>query len=72
MCPSPWLQHPAQTGDAMKVLKLEVVGTSLVVQWLRLLAPKAGGLGLIPGQGTTSHILQQRPGTAKEINHLPD
>ena len=25
-------------------------GTSLVVQWLRLHIPKAGGLGLIPGQ----------------------
>ena len=23
-----------------------------MVQWLRLLAPKAGGLGLFPGQGT--------------------
>ena len=27
-------------------------GTSLVVQWLRLLAPIAGGLGSIPGLGT--------------------
>ena len=26
--------------------------TSLVVQWLRLCTPNAGGLGLIPGQGT--------------------
>ena len=52
--------------------KIYLVGTSLVAQWLRLLAPKAGGLGLIPSQGTTSHILQQRPGAAKEINHLPD
>ena len=26
--------------------------TSLVVQWLRLCASTAGGLGLIPGQGT--------------------
>ena len=32
--------------------------TSLVVQWLRLHAPKAGGLGLIPSQGTIAHILQ--------------
>ena len=32
-------------------------GTSLVAQWLRLGAPKAGGLGLIPGQGTRSHML---------------
>ena len=28
------------------------LGTSLVVQWLRLHAPNAGGLGSIPGQGT--------------------
>ena len=27
-------------------------GTSLVVPWLRLPAPKAGGLGSIPGRGT--------------------
>ena len=33
-------------------------GTSLVVQWLRLHAANAGGLGLIPGQGTRSHMLQ--------------
>ena len=31
---------------------------SLVVQWLRLCAPKAGGLGSIPGQGTRSHMRQ--------------
>ena len=34
------------------------VGTSLVVQWLRLCTPTAEGLGSIPGQGTRSHILQ--------------
>ena len=32
--------------------------TSLVVQWLRLRAADAGGLALIPGQGTGSHMLQ--------------
>ncbi|TEA39679.1 hypothetical protein DBR06_SOUSAS3410146, partial [Sousa chinensis] len=32
--------------------------TSLVVQWLRLRAPNAGGLGSIPGQGTRSHVPQ--------------
>ena len=44
----------------------------LVVLWLRLHAPNAGGLGLIPGQGTRSHMPQLRvhmpqlrPGTAK-------
>ena len=47
-------------------------GTSLVIQWLRLCAPNAGGLESIPGLGTASHMLQPRvgmlklrPGTAK-------
>ncbi|TEA38804.1 hypothetical protein DBR06_SOUSAS610174, partial [Sousa chinensis] len=31
---------------------------SLVVQWLRLHAPSAGGPASIPGQGTRSHMLQ--------------
>ena len=29
-----------------------------MVQWLRLHTPNAGGLGLIPAQGTRSHMLQ--------------
>ena len=41
------------------------IGTSLLVLWLRLSAPNAGGPGLIPGQGTRSHMLQLRPGAAK-------
>ena len=36
--------------------ELFTFGTSLVVQWLRLCAPNAGARGLIPGQGTRSHI----------------
>ena len=32
--------------------------TSLVVQWLRLHTPNAGGLGLIPSPGTRSHMPQ--------------
>ena len=35
-----------------------ILGTSLVIQWRRLHAPKAGDVGCIPGQGTRSHILQ--------------
>ena len=31
-------------------------GPSLVVQWLRLHAPNAGGPGSSPGQGTRYHI----------------
>ena len=33
-------------------------GTSLGIQWLRLYAPNARGLGLITGQGTRSHMPQ--------------
>ena len=36
-------------------------GTSLVVQWLRLCAPNAGGLGSIPGWGTRSHMQLKIP-----------
>ena len=43
-------------------------GTSLVVQQLRLHAPIAGDMGLIPGQETRSHMLNQRPRAAKSIN----
>ena len=32
------------------------IGISQVVQWVRLHAPNAGGLGLTPGQGTRSQI----------------
>ena len=34
------------------------LGTSRVVQQLRLHAPRAGGWGLIPGQEIRSHMLQ--------------
>ena len=37
-------------------LKDSTVGTSLVVQWVRLCAPNAGDRGSIPGQGTRSHM----------------
>ena len=40
-------------------------GTSLVVQWLRLCDPNAGGMGLIQGQETGSCMPQPRPSTAK-------
>ena len=35
-------------------------GTSLVVQWLTLHTPSAGGPGSIPGQGTIYQMLQLR------------
>ena len=40
-------------------LKLPLLGTFLVVQWLRLHASTAGGMGSIPGWGTKMlHALQ--------------
>ena len=33
--------------------------TSLVVQWLRLLTPNAGGMGVTPGQGARSLMLHR-------------
>ena len=50
--------------DFLQIRKKKVE-TSLVVQWLRLLAPIAGDPGSIPSQGTRSHKLQLRPNTAK-------
>ena len=44
----------------VKCLLEERCGNSLVVQWLRLCAPSAGGLGSILGQGTRSCMLQLR------------
>ena len=40
-------------------------GTSQMAQCLRLCTSNAGGLGLIPGQGTRSHIPQLQSDTAK-------
>ena len=34
--------------------------TFLVVQWLRLHTPNAGGPGVIHGEGTRSHMLQPK------------
>ena len=45
--PEVWTGHP---------LCQKTRGTSLVAQCIRLCAPNAGGLGLIPGQGTRSHM----------------
>ena len=36
------------------------LGTPLLAQGLRLCAPNAGGLGLISGQGTRSHMPKLR------------
>ena len=41
------------------------MGTSLVIQWLRFCPRNAGSLGLIPDQGTRSHMLQLSSDVAK-------
>ena len=46
---------PDATGVSFKVVFL---GTSRLVQWLRLCAPNAGDMGMISAQGTGSHMLQ--------------
>ena len=43
-------------GSEQTLIKKGKEGTSLVAQWIRLCAPSAAGLGLIPGQGTRSHM----------------
>ena len=53
--------QPAQSSPLAKEriqsdIKMIHQGTSLVVQWLGLHAPNAGGPGSIPGQGTRSHM----------------
>ena len=47
---------------------LRAAKVSLMVQWLRLRAPNAGGPGSTPGQGTRSHMLQLGPGAVKWRN----
>ncbi|TEA24280.1 hypothetical protein DBR06_SOUSAS26710006, partial [Sousa chinensis] len=46
-------------------------GTSLVVWWVRLHAPKTGGLGSTPGQGTRSHMhaATKRSRTSTKSSH---
>ena len=56
--------RPYLYSDSIHV-KISPLGTSLVIQWLRLQDPNAGGLGSVPGQGTRSHMLQLRPNAAK-------
>lgn len=38
-----------------------------MAHWVKHQAPNAGDLGSSPGQGTRFQILQQRPGTVKQI-----
>ena len=54
-CPSPKTQNKTRIGPKVEVISNNSPpGTSLMVQWLKLCAPNAGG----PGQGTRSHTQQ--------------
>ena len=46
------------------------LGTSLVVQWLRLCSPNAGSLGSILGQGAGSHMPQLRTRMLEFRSHV--
>ena len=61
--------HPPTPSQMELLLKAVQEGTSPVVQWLRLHAPKAGGLSSIPDQGTRFHMLQPKiPYAVTEID----
>ena len=49
---SKYITRTRRLGKKEKYQKSLAIGTSLMVQWLRLQAANAGGMGLIPGQGT--------------------
>ena len=49
--------------------KRQKLGTSLVVQWVRLCVPNAGVLGSIPGQGTRSQKIP-RAATKNQHSHI--
>lgn len=45
-------------GENVELCEKINVGTLLEIKWLRLGVPNARGLGLIPGDGTRSQVLQ--------------
>ena len=60
-------------GSPWQILNTKIlsVGTSLVVQWLRLHTPNSKGPGLIPSQEIRSHMLQRRPRAAQTNKQTP-
>ena len=54
--------------DTIKGVRRHTVGASLVIQWLRLRAPKAGAQGSIPGRPPAeAHPELQRPGSSRAL-----
>ena len=54
-------QQKRLSSSSIQILFKTMGGTSLVVQWVRIHTPNAGGQDSIPGWGTRSHMLQLRP-----------
>ena len=54
-------------------VSVKVFGTSLVVQWVRLHAPKAGGPGSISGWGTRSlmHAATKKSASTTKRSRMP-
>ena len=57
------------TNQPKQVKQVKDEETPLVVQWLRLRAPNAGGLASIPGQGVRACTPQLRTGAAQSNKH---
>ena len=51
-------QNDTNSPGSASVLRSNHYGISLVVQWLKLPAPNAWGLGSTSGQGSRSHVMQ--------------
>ena len=55
-----WTNAQIGLWNLWSILNIYILGTSLVVQWLRLNSVNSGAPSAIPGQGTRSHMLQLR------------
>ena len=59
------------SGKTAHWLEKQDIGTTLAVQWLRLHAPTAGGMGSIPGWGTkVPHAIQLGHSKKKDKNKI--
>ena len=54
-------------GIRITTVQFKILGTSVVVQWLRLHALNEQDPGSIPGQGTRSHMPQLRVLMAQQM-----
>lgn len=57
-------ERSAQLQLELMNIKRSFLGLPWQAQWLKLLTTRAGGLGLIPGRGTRSHMPHLRPDAA--------